>query len=294
MSQHAYRSRVTMKPLCAALLAALGSGATLQTAQADIYTFSFGPGRNGTNFTDLQHPRANDALFTMLDPVGKSLQNTSQPYYYDPTWGYGKRSQISGTLTFDTSDLSGSATLAPINLFGSDPNPPPTLKDLTFVSAGPDPATGHALVIANLSLDFNISSNVAISLVWDIDGLLGAIGSGLGVGDTLTGGSLPASDDPTGGAPPIGPSPVATTTWNTTPLCGNGCTGLPSGGLPLIADGIGGSPMLSGPFPGFNINLDIHTLKVESISSVPLPPALLLFGSGALGLLTLARRRNKN
>ncbi|HIB85225.1 MAG TPA: hypothetical protein EYO59_11705, partial [Chromatiaceae bacterium] len=33
-------------------------------------------------------------LFTILSPDGLGLQNTSYPYYADPTWGYGFRTQV--------------------------------------------------------------------------------------------------------------------------------------------------------------------------------------------------------
>ncbi|HIO54386.1 MAG TPA: hypothetical protein EYN26_04485, partial [Chromatiales bacterium] len=38
-------------------------------------------------------------LFTILNPDGIGLQNVSYPYYGDPTWGYGFRTQVSGTMT---------------------------------------------------------------------------------------------------------------------------------------------------------------------------------------------------
>ena len=102
---------------------------------------------------------------------------------------------------------------------------------------------------------------------------------------------------------PIGPGPMVTTTWDTTTIGGSACTlGCnPSGTLPLIADtnvdtragdiGIGGSPMVAGPFLNYNINIDITSMQVTSV--VPIPAAVWLFGSGLAGLIGVARRHRQ-
>jgi hypothetical protein len=59
----------------------------------------------------------------------------------------------------------------------------------------------------------------------------------------------------------------------------------------LQANGCGGSPIQAGLFPGFNAHFDITSLHVTSISAVPVPAAVWLFGSGLLGLIGVARRR---
>ena len=61
----------------------------------------------------------------------------------------------------------------------------------------------------------------------------------------------------------------------------------------LLSDGIGGIPMTSGPFPGFNVNFDFTALHITSVSPIPLPAATWLFGSGLLGLLGFAGRRKR-
>ena len=53
-------------------------------------------------------------------------------------------------------------------------------------------------------------------------------------------------------------------------------------------DGIIGSPMVSGPFPGFNAAFDGVATPV---SAVPVPAAVWLFGSGLVGLAGVARRK---
>lgn len=62
-----------------------------------------------------------DGLFTMLDLGGAALQNTSYPYYGDPTWGYGLRTQISGSMTLDTNTGSGTGTVTPFYFFSGGP-----------------------------------------------------------------------------------------------------------------------------------------------------------------------------
>ena len=53
----------------------------------------------------------------------------------------------------------------------------------------------------------------------------------------------------------------------------------------MDGDGVRGYQMVSGPFAGLNVVLDIQ------ISSVPVPAAVWLFGSGLLGLIGVARRK---
>jgi hypothetical protein len=54
-------------------------------------------------------------------------------------------------------------------------------------------------------------------------------------------------------------------------------------------DTIPGVPMAAGgPFGGFNANFNAN------MSSVPVPAAVWLFGSGLLGLVGIARRKKKN
>ena len=51
------------------------------------------------------------------------------------------------------------------------------------------------------------------------------------------------------------------------------------------ADGIAGNPMDNGPFPGFNAAF------IGTATTVPVPAAVWLFGSGLVGLAGVARRR---
>ncbi|MDH5613263.1 MAG: hypothetical protein OEY66_12505 [Gammaproteobacteria bacterium] len=233
----------SIKPLAGAICLALGSSLLYSAAYAGEYTFTFGSG-------DSNDPRYNDGLFTMLDPSGIELMNVSYPYYGDITWGYGRRTQISGSLTINTDTLSGTGTILPFEFFSGGPA---FINNITLSNAGIDPNTGHQLILGKMQYEWhgNISP---LEIVWDASGLFNAIASGVSTGDVITNGAIPASENIRKGLFPIGPAPIATTTWNTSS----------NGTLPLTNDGIGGSPTREGPFLGFNLNLDITRLTVGS------------------------------
>lgn len=58
-------------------------------------------------------------------------------------------------------------------------------------------------------------------------------------------------------------------------------------------DGVPGIPMTGGPFQGFNASFG-GTAVVSSVSAVPVPAAVWLFGSGLLGLVGVARRKKSS
>ena len=133
-------------------------------------------------------------------------------------------------------------------------------------------------------------------IVLDGSGLFAELNNGATYGDTFdqttcTISSVcatPASNSTQKGRVPIGPTPIATSSFNTAGQTGFGTT---LGQLSLGSDdGIGGSPMDNGPFSGFNINFDFTSLTV---TSVPIPAAVWLFGSGLLGLVSVTRRKSR-
>ena len=231
----------SIKPLAGAICLALGSTLLHNAAHAEVYTFTFGS-------SDQNNPRFNDGLFTILDPVGVPLVNVSYPYYGDATWGYGVRTQISGSLTIDTDNMSGAGTVLPFEFFTGGPA---VVHDITLSNAGIDPNTGHQLILGQMQFDWR-ANNMPLEIVWDMSGLFNAIASGANEGDVITNGAIPASENIQKGRHPIGVAPVATTTWDVGT----------NGDLPLTDDGIGGSPARSGPFQGFNANFDITRLVV--------------------------------
>ena len=236
-----------IKPLIGAMCIALGSSFVHSALQAEVITLSFGSGVSIP--IDAASPYVNDGLMTMIDPSGLATQNFAMPYYYDTSWGYGRRTQISGSFTIDTNTLTGTGIVMPFAFFTQSPA---VVHDLQLSNAGIDPKTGHQMVLGKMLIDWNGTADIEVEVVWDMSGLLSAIASGVGTGDVITGGAIPASENIRKFTMPIGPAPVAMTTWNTD-FTGN---------LPLIDDGIGGSPMRGGPFEGFNMNLDMTRLFV--------------------------------
>lgn len=283
---------LTKTALATAMVAALGVSAPLS---ANTLKFSF------------------DGLMTMLDPAGNPLVNTSTPYYDDPTWGYGRRTQIQGTLTFDLLTMTGTGTVVPFSFFNQTQAPLATARDVYGEVLNIGLLGEPSLVLFNLLFDWNGNYGIPVSLVLDAQGLFNNIIPGMLPGQTidqsscsngqlinLTPCAIPASDGISKGKYPIGPVPIATTSWDTTTIPGSGLESNPSGTTPLIEDpnGIGGSPMITGPFPGFSANFDITSLTLIEIlpseSAVPVPAAAWLFGSGLIGLVGIARRKQSN
>ena len=261
--------------LTTAMTAAIGLSAT--TAQADIISADF------------------TGLFTLVGPDGTFVNVNSDAG--GAPW-YGNRTPVAGTVSFDTSTGAGSGTVDPFSFFAAGNA---TADSVSFQAIGNGAGGPGTLVLGNLSFNWGGTNGIPVSIVLDAAGFFGAVGGGLTTGDTVSGvGALPATDDFLFGAKgsytlPIGPVPIATTTFNTTDIGAITVGTNPSGTLPFTDDGIGGSPMKAGPFPLFNANFDITDLTITDVDTgvIPVPAAVWLFGSGLLGLVGVARRRKK-
>jgi hypothetical protein len=255
-------------------IAAAGVAVLLSTSvSADVITFAF------------------TGKYTLVDPTGVVMDQQS----------------ISSTLTYDSSSGSGTSPALTINNFDTFGH------TASIYSISLEAVSGTNYMVGNMLADWNINFGVPISMIWDATGLNNAINFGLVVGDVISGTDLirdsnvifdvssatPASDGLSflSGTLNQGPAPLAVTTLNTTMLCSPGvdCIGNQlSGGYTSTDDGIAGSPMIDGPFTGLNVNFDIgsgHSLTVLSVTSVPLPGAVWLLGSGLLGLIGISRRK---
>ncbi len=269
-----------LKKTALAAAVALSLGTLANGAYADTYTFSF------------------TGEFTMLTSGGTPLDNTS---YSSNSWS-GYRTDITGTMTYDTVAGTGSGTIAPFNFFSG--TSPAVAQAITFQSIGNGNCTSTSptscqpgnLLLGNMLFNWSGNNGIPVSIVMDASGLFGAMGSSLTPGSVVQNvGALPASNYMHSGKFPIGPVPVATLTQNTT-LVGAACTGTqgascmgrnPSGGLPLVADttvptgytptqtGIGGNPMIAGPFGGFNANFDFVKMTVTSKNGLSAPPSVI-------------------
>ena len=234
---------------------------------------------------------------------------TGQYTLLGPDGSYVDQQAIDSTLTYDDSSgagFSAEMTIADFNTFGAA---------ATIYNMSLQRQVDTNFIIGNMLIDWNSNIGIPLSVVWDATGLFNAIDYGLQAGDIISGTNLkrggfvvadvnsatPASDGTIGGnyGMPLnqGPAPLAVTTWNTATVCTPGvdCIGnAVSGGWPFTDDGVSGSPMIDGPFLGMNVNFDIgsgNSLTVLSVSSVPVPAAVWLFGSGLLGLIGVARRK---
>ena len=234
---------------------------------------------------------------------------TGQYTLVSPTGTFMDQKPISSTLTYNDNSgtgFSAGLTIEEFDTFGATA----TIYDITLQRV-----SGTNYIIGNMLADWNVNYGIPLSMVWDATGLFNAIDFGLQAGDVISGTNLRRDGEiiaDVGSATPAsdgiwntsttsylnqGPAPLAMTTLNTTTLCTSGfdCIGNAiSGGAPFTDDGIAGSPMIAGPFTGINVNFDIgsgNSLYVDAVSTVPVPAAAWLFGSGLIGLVGLARRR---
>jgi hypothetical protein len=257
--------------LCAAITTALGVSSA--NVSADIINATF------------------SGWFTMLQPSGTTALINGDA----STQGfYGRRTAVNGTMTFDTLAGTGGANFDPFSFFGSGLA---AATAISFQAVGDGLGGGGPLVLGNMGFNWNGNNGIPVSIVMDASGFFGAVAGGLTTSQVIAGtGALAATDNflfnfgKFSYTLPLGAIPMATTTFNTTDIGVVALGTNPSGTLPFTDDGIGGSPMAVGPFPGFNANFDITSIHVDSVT-IPVPAAVWLFGSGLLGLVGVARRK---
>ena len=277
--------------LATAMVAALGA----TSAESASYTFS------------------GDGFFTMIGPTGLVLAN---PDFAGNAY-YGYRSDLSGlSMTFDTATGAGTGSIDPFLYSGT----PAVANNIQMQAIGDGNGGPGTLVMGSISFDYGPTVGIPVYLVADAAGIFGAIGGGLSVGDTITGGAATTTDAPIAATPfsgympnngALGNIPFAMTTLDVNQdgdpanTCGTiGGTGaLIGGGFPLCDDGVSGVRMATAPFPGHQANFDVSSLVVTSCTNddgtgtcvnppaIPVPAAVWLFGSGLLGLVGVARRR---
>ena len=262
--------------LSSSIAAALSLGG-VQQAQADIYEFSFDNGGCYVDGTNATCTGPGDGIFTMLDSGGAVLQNTSYPYYGDTTWGYGKRTQMGGTLSVNVEDGVGSALIGGFDFYNGGAAIASNIKMKS--------ASG-SLWLSNMNFAWN-GSNIVTQVVYDFAGLLAELPPSAGSIPALTtvfdsttcttsGVCATPASDGTKTTVAMGPAPVATSSFNVTgqvlPLNGDGTSNTTLADLSLgTDDSVGGSPMDNGPFVDFNANFDFGALKVSGYNDTTKP-----------------------
>jgi hypothetical protein len=239
--------------LATAVLATLGSAPII--SDASTFKFSF------------------EGVFTMIAANGFFIENNDvnpcqgTPYFVN---GVCARTPIAGEMTYDEASQTGTMTINPFSFFGGGGA---TATGVTIVRIGDGAGGPGNLVLGIMGFDWNGTLGIPVTTAWDGSGLLGASclgkAGGLGLGEQCANaGALPASENTTGPTAtqpvPVGPSLLAMTSSNTTTISGAGLGTNPSGTQPLINDttGIGGSPMIAGPFSGSNANFDFLKITV--------------------------------
>ncbi len=267
--------------LAGAIALALGSVGMPRPAAADVFTFSW------------------SGEFTMLGSTGLVTANGDAP---GAPW-YTNRTPITGTMVLNTTTGAGSGTVKPFSFFGGGLA---KATNVTMQAIGNGSGGAGPLVLGNMGFNWNGNNGIPVSIVLDAQGLFGAIQASVTSGQVISGvGALAASNDTVFGGGragtytlPLGPSPVVTTTWNTTNIGSPALGTNPSGSLPLIADtvadasngdtGIGGSPMQTSPFPNFNANFDMTSLKVTTIAPSAVADTTSVSPGGAVEIKVLA------
>lgn len=205
---------------------------------------------------------------------------------------------ISATLDYNTDTGIGGSNLSIVmsDGFWSDP--------ATFHNISLEHDVGTNTIRGNILVDWKGNLNMPMHIDWDATGFLNAINEGLQVGDTISGTIL--KKDTTGDGAFDTFIDVFSATPHSDVILSNPLSpffGFPlEGSAPLAAtsDSLGMGYDINGnyiggtPFDGIHGLINIgsgNSLTVISVSSVPVPAAAWLFGSGLVGLIGLARRK---
>ncbi len=203
---------------------------------------------------------------TVADPAGNIVINDGMT-----------ATPISATLSYDSVSGIGSSNLS-IDILGPGfLGVPARFHDITMTRIA-----GTNLLNGNVFVDWNGNSNMPLNVQWDATGLFNAIDYGLQVGDVISGTMLKragqADVDVFSATPYADFLPGQTVIQNFAPLAATG-------------NSLG---LTEGPFVGILGYFDIgsgNSLTLTSVSAVPVPAAVWLFGSGLLAFAGVARRK---
>jgi len=220
----------------------------------------------------------------VVDPDGGVISNLGEPL-----------SPISANLNYNTDTGVGGSDMS-ITMSGGFWSSPATFHDITLQhDAASNSINGSILV------DWNGNTDMSMHVNWDATGFLNAINTGLEVGDTISGSIL--QKDTTGDGQFDTFIDVASATPYSDTLLDRLFPGAAlEGAAPLAATdasfGLGydidGNFIGGTPFYGVKGLINIgsgNSLTVTSVSAVPVPAAVWLFGAGLIALAGFARRK---
>lgn len=242
--------RLRKSTLASAMAAAIGMTAT-PSLHADIYQWgSTTPDLVGATTASINllpdytticadSTDAASVVFTMLSTSGQvipnsSIQGKASFKYQTTTCGTFKYDTLSDT---DPGTGIGTATIAPFQLFNGNPTLPSLATGILVDKVPSAKAGGDGnMLMANMLFDWNSSSGIPVSLIWDAQGILGEM-DGSPTSFTLNAdgsinaaipfsntGAIPASDgtytDFMFGYLNLGPQPLATQSFDITSVLG--------------------------------------------------------------------------
>ncbi len=255
-----------MKKHLRTTLAAVCLCTSVNSAMADIIDFSF-TGR-----------------LTVVGADGTIISNADN---VNAIGVEGYQTAIGANLTYDTDLGIGSTDLAfNLDFWGESVS----IYDinLNFIE-------GSNNIEGTMLADWNNNLGMPMQIMWDATGLFNAIDLGLQGGDRVSGTNLYRDMDGDGYAETF----IADVN-SATPISDGflkPLTGTPyelnQGPAPL-ATAAGTLGLLGAPFEGMRVHLDIgsgNSLYVTSVSAVPVPAAVWLFGTGLIALVGIARRK---
>ncbi|TCV82347.1 hypothetical protein [Sulfurirhabdus autotrophica] len=214
----------------------------------------------------------------VADSTGTIIKNNNSPI-----------TPIAASLTYNTDTGIGNSGLSITmsTFLGSAP----TFHDISMTRQ-----SGSNLITGQILVDWSGSLNMPLHIEWDATGLFNAINYGLQAGDVISGSTLYHDTNGNGlfdqgeyltnvsSATPYSDTLQLQQGYGTSTLQGSAPMAATAGSLGLASSG------LTGIRGYFDIGSG-NSMHVVSVTSVPVPAAAWLFGSGLLGLTSLVRMR---
>lgn len=222
---------------------------------------------------------------TVVDPSGGVIDGSTDGF-----------TPISAQLTLDTSFTGGGLNVG--DLVGTS-NLNVTVNDffLGFPAQIHDMVLsygGGATLYGNYLADWNGNNNMPGQVTWDVSGMIPAVFFGLQVGDKISGNVMSRDTNNDGIADTVVISNLGSATPYADTLNYSAFPAFTTQGPAPMAATAASVGLTSGPFVGVVGLFDIgsgNSMTVTAISSVPVPAAAWLFGSGLLGLIGVTRRK---